>query len=72
MRGLSTKLKDHLSLNSGGTFTELLSNAIIADNTIYAHKEGKKRKAMAAPFGSYPLKYQVVYPSHPTNQPHQY
>jgi hypothetical protein len=52
MGGLSTKLKEHLSLSIGGTFPEFLSNAIIADNTIRAHKEGKKRKAMTTPSGS--------------------
>jgi hypothetical protein len=49
MRGLSTKLKERLSFNTGGTFPAFLSKAIIADNAIRAHQEGKKRKAMAAP-----------------------
>jgi hypothetical protein len=71
MRGLSTKLKERMLLNTSGTFPEFLSNAVIADNTIRAHKEGKKRKAMASPSGSAPPTYQVVRPSRPTNLPHQ-
>jgi hypothetical protein len=72
MRGLSTKLKERMSLNTSGTFPEFLSNAIIADNAIHAHKEGKKRKAMAATSGSAPSKYRVVHPSLPTNPPCQH
>jgi hypothetical protein len=56
MRGLSTKLKERMSLSTSGTFPEFLSNAIIANNVIHAHKEGKKKKAMAAPSGSAPPK----------------
>jgi hypothetical protein len=37
MRGLSTKLKERLSLNTDGTFPVFLSKAIIADNTICTH-----------------------------------
>jgi hypothetical protein len=48
MRGLSTKLKEHLSLSTGGTFPKFLSIAIIADNATRSHKEGKKRKVVAA------------------------
>jgi hypothetical protein len=72
MRGLSTKLLERLALSTGGTFPEFLSNAIIADNAIRAHKEGKKTKAMAAPSGSSLPKYRVVHPSHPTNPPRQH
>jgi hypothetical protein len=72
MRGLSTKLKEPLLLSTGGTFPKFLSKAIIADNTICAHKKGKKRKAMAAPSGSAPPKYWVVHPAHATNPPHQH
>jgi hypothetical protein len=64
MGGLSTKLKEHLSLNTAGTFPEFLSNAIIVDDTIRAHKEGKKRKAMTTPLGSPPPKYRIVYARH--------
>jgi hypothetical protein len=60
MGGLSTKLKEHLSLNTAGTFPEFLSNAIIVDDTIHAHKEGKKRKVMTTPSGS-PPKYRIIY-----------
>jgi hypothetical protein len=49
MRGLSTKLEEHLALSTGGTFPEFVSNAIIADDAIRAHKEGKKRKVVATP-----------------------
>jgi hypothetical protein len=72
MRGLSTKLKQRLSLSTGGTFPEFLSKAIIAHNTICAHQEVKKRKAMAAPSGSAPSKYQVVHLAHVTNLPYQH
>jgi hypothetical protein len=72
MRGLSTKLKERLSLNTSGTFPEFLSNAIIADNAIHAHKEGKKRKDMAAPFGNALPKYRVVHPFRPTNPPRKH
>jgi hypothetical protein len=71
MRGLSTKLKERLSLNTDGTFPTFLSKAIIANNVIRAHQEGKKRKAMAAPSGSAP-KYRVVHPAHVTNPPRQH
>jgi hypothetical protein len=67
IRGLSTKLKEHLLLYTGGTFLEFVSKAIIADNAIHGHKKGKKRKAMTAPSGSAPPKYQVVHPSRPAN-----
>jgi hypothetical protein len=72
MTVLSTKLKEHLSLSTCGTFLEFLNNALIADNTIRAHKEGKKRKVMAAPSGSAPPKYRVVHPSRLTNPPRQH
>jgi hypothetical protein len=68
MKGLSTNLKECLSLNTAGTFLKFMSNAIIADDTIHAHKEGKKRKAMTVPSSSAPLKYQVVYAPR-NNQP---
>jgi hypothetical protein len=67
MKGLSTKLKESLSLNTAGTFLEFVGNAIIADDTIRAHKEGKKRKAMIVPSSSAPLKYWMVYA--PCNNP---
>jgi hypothetical protein len=72
MRGLSTKLKERLSLSTGGTFPVFLSKAIIANNVIRAHQEGRKRNAMAAPSGSAPPKYRVVHPTHVTNPPHQH
>jgi hypothetical protein len=72
MRGLSTKLQERLALNTGGTFPEFISNTIIADDAIRAHKEGKKRKVVAAPFSSAPPKYRMVYPPRSAYQPRQY
>jgi hypothetical protein len=61
MIGLSTKLQERMALNTGGTFPEFVSNVMIADDAIRAHKETKKRKAVAAPSGSAPEKYRTVY-----------
>jgi hypothetical protein len=61
MIGLSTKQQECMTLNTGGTFLEFVSNVMIADNTIRAHKETKKRKAVVAPSSSAPLKYRTVY-----------
>jgi hypothetical protein len=72
MNKLSTKLQECLALNTSGTFLEILSNAIIMDDAIHAHKEGKKWKVVAAPSGSAPSKYRLVYPPHPTYQPRQH
>jgi hypothetical protein len=69
LRGLSTKLRERLLLSTGGSFPKFLSNAIIADNTIHAHKEGKKRKAMAASSNSANPKYQMVSAPHSNYQP---
>jgi hypothetical protein len=44
-----------------------MSNTIIVDDIIHAHKEGKKRKAMAAPSSRAPPKYWMVYA--PCNNP---
>jgi hypothetical protein len=74
MIGLSTKLQEHMALNTGGTFPEFISNVMIADDAIRTHKETKK-KAMAAPSGSAPLKYQMVYhhgSTYPPQQPQQH
>jgi hypothetical protein len=60
-----------MALNTGGTFTEFVSNVIIVDNAIRAHKETKKRKVVAAPSGSAALKYQTVYHHGSTYPPHQ-
>jgi hypothetical protein len=60
MNGLSTKLQERLALNAHWIFLELVSNAIIVDDAIYAHKESKKKKALAAPYGSAPPKYRMV------------
>jgi hypothetical protein len=56
MIGLSTKLYECMALNTGGTILEFVSNVMIVDDAIYAHKETKKMKAVAAPFGSAPPK----------------
>jgi hypothetical protein len=61
MIGLSTKLQERMTLNTAGTFPEFVSNAMIVDDAICAHKETKKRKVVAAPSGSAPLKYRMVY-----------
>jgi hypothetical protein len=61
MIGLSTKLQEHMALNTGGTFPEFVSNVIIADDAIHAHKETRKRKVVVAPSESAPLKYRTVY-----------
>jgi hypothetical protein len=75
MINLSTKLQERMSLNTRGTFSEFVSNVMIADDTIYAHKETKKRKAMAATSGSAPPKYWMVYhhsSTYPPRQLHQH
>jgi hypothetical protein len=61
MVGLSTKLQERMTLNTEGTFPEFISNVIIVDDAIHAHKETKKRKAVAAPSGSAPPKCWMVY-----------
>jgi hypothetical protein len=61
MIGLSTKLQERMALNTGGSFPEFLSNVIIMDDRIHAHKDVKKRKAIAAPSSSAAPRYQKVY-----------
>jgi hypothetical protein len=75
MTGLSTKLQERMALNTGGTFLEFVSNVMIVDDAIRAHKETRKRKVMAAPSGSAHLKYQTVYhhsSTYPPRQQHQH
>jgi hypothetical protein len=69
MIGLSTKLQEHMALNTGGTFPEFISNVMIADDAIHAHKETKKRKVVAAPSSGAPPKYWTVYHHDPTYPP---
>jgi hypothetical protein len=72
---LSTKLQECMLLNTEGTFAEFVSNVMITDDAIRAHKETKKMKAIAAPSSSAPLKYQTVYyhgSTYPPRQPHQH
>jgi hypothetical protein len=71
MIGLSTKLYVRIALNTGGSFPKFVSNVIIADDTIRAHKETKKRKYVVGPSGGAPQKYRMVYHHHPTHQ-HQH
>jgi hypothetical protein len=52
MISLSTKLHEHMMLNTKGTFLEFVSNVMIVDDAIHTHKETKKRKVVAAPSGS--------------------
>jgi hypothetical protein len=67
--GLSTKLQERMALNTGGTFPEFISNVMIADDAIRAHKETKKRKVVATPSRSAPPKYRMVYHHSPTYPP---
>jgi hypothetical protein len=63
-----------MALNTGGTFPEFISNVMIADDAIRAHKETKKRKVVAAPSSSAPVKYRMVYhhgPSYPPRPKNQ-
>jgi hypothetical protein len=60
MIGLSTKLQERMTLNNGGSFLDFVSNVIIVDDVIRAHKETKKRKAMVALSGSASPRYQMV------------
>jgi hypothetical protein len=75
MISLSTKLQERMALNTGGTFPEFVSNVMIADDAIRAHKETKKRKVVAAPSGSAPPKYRTVYhhgSTYPPRHQHQH
>jgi hypothetical protein len=74
MDGLSTKLQERLALNANWTFLELVSNAIITDDTIHAHQESKKKKkVLTAPSVSAPHKYQMVCaPCHNPLQQHHH
>jgi hypothetical protein len=75
MIGLSTKLQQRMTLNTGAAFLEFVSNLIIADEAIRAHKETKKRKIVAALFGSAPPKYRTMYhhgSTYPRRQPQQH
>jgi hypothetical protein len=69
MISLSTKLHERMALNTGGTFLEFVSNVMIVDDAIRAHKETKNRKVVAAPSSSAPPKYRTVYHHGPTYPP---
>jgi hypothetical protein len=60
-----------MALNTAGTFPEFINNVMIMNDAIYAHKEIKKRKVVAAPSGSAPLKYRTVYHHDSTYPPRQ-
>jgi hypothetical protein len=70
MVGLSTKLQERMAINTEGSFLEFVSNVIITDDAILAHKDAKKRKVITAPSGSAPPRYQMVYHHGPTYLPH--
>jgi hypothetical protein len=61
MIGLSTKLQERMTLNTGGSFLEFVSNVIIMNYAIHAHKEAKKRKVVTAPYNIAPPRYQMAY-----------
>jgi hypothetical protein len=69
--GLSTKLQERMTLNTGGSFTEFVSNVNIMDDAIHAHKEAKKREGAAAPSDKAPPRYRTVYHNGPTYPPCQ-
>jgi hypothetical protein len=69
LKDLSTKLQECLALNADWTFLELVSNDIITDDAIYDHQKSKNKKALTAPSGSAPTKYQMVcVPRHNSSQ----
>jgi hypothetical protein len=70
MIGLSTKLQERMTLNTGGTFLEFVSNVMIANDAIRAHKETKKRKVVATPSSSAPPMYRTVYHHGPSLSVH--
>jgi hypothetical protein len=63
--------KECMALNTERSFPEFVSNVIIADDAIRAHKEAKKRKVVVAQSGSAPPRYQTVYHHSPTYPPHR-
>jgi hypothetical protein len=69
MIGLSTKQPKRMALNIGGSIPKLVSNVILADDAFHAHKAAKKRKLVATPSGSAPLRYRTVYHHGPTYPP---
>jgi hypothetical protein len=71
MIDLSTKLRECMVLNTGGSFPEFVSNVIITDDVVHAHKDTKKRKVIAAPSGNAPPRYRMVYHHDPTYPPHR-
>jgi hypothetical protein len=75
MIGLSTNLQERMALNTRGAFPEFVSNVMITDDAIRAHKETNNRKVVAAPSGSAPPKYRTMYhhgSTYPSRQPQQH
>jgi hypothetical protein len=70
MIDLSTKLQEHVALNTGGTFPKFVSIVIIVDNAIRAHKETKKRNCGSSVQKCSPEVPDGVPPCQP--QPHQH
>jgi hypothetical protein len=58
-----------MTLNTRGTFLKFVSIVMITDDTIRTHKETKKRKVVATPFGSAPPKYRTVHHHGPAYPP---
>jgi hypothetical protein len=58
-------------LNNGVIFSKFIRNVMIVDDAIRADKKTKKRKVVAAPSGSVPLKYRTVYHHGSTYPPRQ-
>jgi hypothetical protein len=71
MIGLSTKPQERMALNTGGAFSEFISNVIITDDAICPHKDDKKRKVVVALSGNAPPRYRMVYHHGPTYPPRQ-
>jgi hypothetical protein len=71
MIGLTTKLQECMTLNTGGSFPKFVSNVIFVDDVIRAHKEAKKRKVVVALSSSAPPRYRMMYHHGPTYPPHQ-
>jgi hypothetical protein len=69
MIGFSTNLQERMVLNTGESFPEFVSNFIIMNDAIRAHKDAKKRKTIIAPSDSAPPRYRTMYHQGPTYLP---
>ena len=62
LEGLSAELQDRLNLNMGGTFTDFVNNAIVAEDGYRRVMAERKRSASAmGPSGGPPQKFCMVY-----------